>query len=68
MKMKALFHLHREQRGMGVGLDCTANSEDADLGKKQQQNQRVKMLRAHTKIHAFCTFFTSHRDDRCISL
>lgn len=39
-KMKSLFHLHREQRGMGVVLDCTANSEDADVGKNLHQNHR----------------------------
>lgn len=38
--MKTLFHLHREQRGTGVGLDGTAISEDADVGKTRQQNQR----------------------------
>lgn len=39
-EMKALFHLLREQRGMGVGSDGTANSEDPDVGKSLQQNQR----------------------------
>lgn len=39
-EVKALFHLHREQRGTGFGLDVTANSEDADVGKTRQQNQR----------------------------
>lgn len=39
-EMKFLFHLYREQRGTGVGLDGTANSEDADVGKTRQQNQR----------------------------
>lgn len=56
--MKAVLHLHREQRGTRVRLDSTANSEDADVKKTLQQNQRVKLLKASRKICFFHALYS----------